>query len=87
MFIDVSHEDGKLVDLRPLLDISFVFSLCTAHYTVVHFVARVFRSSPQFGVTLLTYEMLHRLFYVDFGGRYVCDGVMSSDTVLILPFT
>jgi len=31
--------------------------------------ARVFRSSPQFGVTLLTYEMLHRLFYVDFGGR------------------
>ena len=33
--------------------------------------ARVLRSSPQFGVTLLTYEMLHRLFYVDFGGRYV----------------
>ena len=33
--------------------------------------ARVFRSSPQFGVTLLTYELLQRLFYVDFGGRYV----------------
>ncbi|XP_053372526.1 electrogenic aspartate/glutamate antiporter SLC25A13, mitochondrial-like isoform X2 [Mercenaria mercenaria] len=31
--------------------------------------ARVFRSSPQFGVTLLTYELLQRLFYVDFGGR------------------
>ncbi|XP_067934515.1 electrogenic aspartate/glutamate antiporter SLC25A12, mitochondrial-like isoform X2 [Watersipora subatra] len=31
--------------------------------------ARVFRSSPQFAVTLVTYEMLHRLFYVDFGGR------------------
>lgn len=31
--------------------------------------ARVFRSSPQFGVTLLTYEVLQRLFYVDFGGR------------------
>ncbi|XP_018321792.1 calcium-binding mitochondrial carrier protein Aralar1 isoform X2 [Agrilus planipennis] len=31
-------------------------------------VARVFRSSPQFGVTLLTYELLQRLFYIDFGG-------------------
>ena len=31
----------------------------------------MFRSSPQFGVTLLTYELLQRLFYVDFGGRYV----------------
>lgn len=30
--------------------------------------ARVFRSSPQFGVTLLSYEILQRLFYVDFGG-------------------
>ncbi|KAF4518896.1 hypothetical protein B566_EDAN015288 [Ephemera danica] len=30
--------------------------------------ARVFRSSPQFGVTLLVYEILQRLFYVDFGG-------------------
>ncbi|KAH8281060.1 hypothetical protein KR054_009236, partial [Drosophila jambulina] len=30
--------------------------------------ARVFRSSPQFGVTLVTYELLQRLFYVDFGG-------------------
>ena len=30
--------------------------------------ARVFRSSPQFGVTLFTYEVLQRLFYVDFGG-------------------
>lgn len=33
--------------------------------------ARVFRSSPQFGVTLLSYEILQRLFYVDFGGSYV----------------
>uniref|UniRef100_A0A1B6HDJ3 EF-hand domain-containing protein n=1 Tax=Homalodisca liturata TaxID=320908 RepID=A0A1B6HDJ3_9HEMI len=31
-------------------------------------IARVCRSSPQFGVTLLTYEVLQRLFYVDFGG-------------------
>ncbi|XP_078519847.1 electrogenic aspartate/glutamate antiporter SLC25A13, mitochondrial [Lissotriton helveticus] len=30
--------------------------------------ARVFRSSPQFGVTLLTYELLQRWFYLDFGG-------------------
>lgn len=32
------------------------------------FSARVMRSSPQFGVTLATYEMMQRLFYVDFGG-------------------
>ncbi|EDV28209.1 uncharacterized protein TRIADDRAFT_21712, partial [Trichoplax adhaerens] len=30
--------------------------------------ARVFRSSPQFGVTLVTYELLQRYLYVDFGG-------------------
>eukprot|EP00794_Sanderia_malayensis_P003007 gene3007-3465_t len=29
--------------------------------------ARIFRSSPQFGVTLLVYEMIQRFFYVDFG--------------------
>ena len=27
------------------------------------------RSSPQFGVTLVMYELLQRTFYVDFGGR------------------
>ncbi|XP_066571595.1 electrogenic aspartate/glutamate antiporter SLC25A13, mitochondrial isoform X2 [Amia ocellicauda] len=31
--------------------------------------ARVCRSSPQFGVTLLTYELLQRWFYIDFGGQ------------------
>ncbi|KAJ8403094.1 hypothetical protein AAFF_G00360100 [Aldrovandia affinis] len=31
--------------------------------------ARVFRSSPQFGVTLVTYELLQQWFYVDFGGQ------------------
>lgn len=31
--------------------------------------ARVFRSAPQFGFTLLTYEILQRLFFIDFGGR------------------
>ncbi|XP_065169922.1 calcium-binding mitochondrial carrier protein Aralar1 [Atheta coriaria] len=30
--------------------------------------ARVFRSSPQFGVTLFTYELLQRYLYIDFGG-------------------
>ncbi|XP_074025739.1 calcium-binding mitochondrial carrier protein aralar1 isoform X3 [Leptinotarsa decemlineata] len=30
--------------------------------------ARVLRSSPQFGVTLVTYELLQRYLYVDFGG-------------------
>ena len=34
-------------------------------------IARMCRSSPQFGVTLVTYEWLQRTFYVDFGGRYV----------------
>lgn len=29
---------------------------------------RVFRSSPQFGVTLVTYELLQRMLYIDFGG-------------------
>jgi len=29
----------------------------------------VFRSSPQFGVTLLTYELLQRVFKVDFSGK------------------
>ena len=33
-------------------------------------IARMCRSSPQFGVTLVTYEWLQRTFYVDFGGRW-----------------
>lgn len=37
----------------------------------LYFAARVFRSAPQFGFTLLTYEILQRLFYIDFGGRFV----------------
>ncbi|XP_065665065.1 electrogenic aspartate/glutamate antiporter SLC25A13, mitochondrial isoform X2 [Hydra vulgaris] len=32
--------------------------------------ARVLRSSPQFGVTLMVYEMLQRFLYIDFGGGY-----------------
>jgi len=33
-------------------------------------VARMCRSSPQFGITLVTYEVLQRTFYVDFGGSH-----------------
>ncbi|XP_059091848.1 calcium-binding mitochondrial carrier protein Aralar1-like isoform X1 [Tigriopus californicus] len=33
-------------------------------------IARMCRSSPQFGVTLVTYELLQRTFYVDFGGSH-----------------
>ena len=30
-------------------------------------IARILRSSPQFGVTLATYELLQNMFHVDFG--------------------
>jgi len=42
-------------------------------------VARMCRSSPQFGVTLVMYEMLQRTFYIDFGGSRPSGG--SSETV------
>ena len=45
--------------------------------------ARVLRSSPQFGVTLVTYELLQRFFDVDFGGRYVVRFVDAR--VFVLP--
>lgn len=41
----------------------------TAFLSIPLLVARVFRSSPQFGVTLVTYELLQRYIYVDFGGN------------------
>lgn len=45
--------------------------------------ARVCRSSPQFGVTLVTYELLQRMFYVDFGGsRPSGSDVTKSKTML-----
>lgn len=53
------------------LQVSFQMILCKLHnfkISINLFLARVCRSSPQFGVTLLTYEILQRLFYVDFGG-------------------
>jgi hypothetical protein len=48
--------------------IRFYVVLKTSCYSAA---ARVFRSSPQFGVTLLTYEILQRLFFIDFGGSWV----------------
>ena len=50
-----------------LLYIVLVICFCIRFGTI----ARVFRSSPQFGVTLVTYELLQRFFDVDFGGKYV----------------
>lgn len=47
---------------------------CRKHFNLHYFSAspaRMCRSSPQFGVTLVTYELLQRWFYVDFGGQYV----------------
>eukprot|EP00092_Neocalanus_flemingeri_P036323 GFUD01039545.1.p1 GENE.GFUD01039545.1~~GFUD01039545.1.p1 ORF type:complete len:696 (+),score=160.55 GFUD01039545.1:64-2151(+) len=42
-------------------------------------VARMCRSSPQFGVTLVTYELLQRYFFIDFGGSKPT-GQMSEAT-------
>lgn len=47
--------------------------------------ARVFRSSPQFGVTLLTYELLQRWFYIDFGGVKHTGSGSGSKTGLTMP--
>uniref|UniRef100_A0A0N4Z9Y9 Calcium-binding mitochondrial carrier protein Aralar1 n=1 Tax=Parastrongyloides trichosuri TaxID=131310 RepID=A0A0N4Z9Y9_PARTI len=44
--------------------------------------ARVFRSSPQFGVTLLTYELLQRVFYVDFGGNRPAGSEVAANKTL-----
>jgi hypothetical protein len=46
--------------------------VCLSSFLCFFFPARVLRSSPQFGVTLVTYELLQRFFDVDFGGKYVC---------------
>lgn len=45
--------------------------------------ARVCRSSPQFAVTLLTYELLQRLFYVDFGGSRPTGSEVSTPMSVI----
>ncbi|KHJ45782.1 Calcium-binding carrier protein Aralar2 [Trichuris suis] len=38
--------------------------------------ARILRSSPQFGVTLMVYELLQRIFYVDFAGTRPAGSMM-----------
>ncbi|XP_039536636.1 calcium-binding mitochondrial carrier protein Aralar2 isoform X1 [Pimephales promelas] len=47
--------------------------------------ARVFRSSPQFGVTLVTYELLQRWFYVDFGGQKPAGAEPTPKSRISLP--
>ncbi|XP_067852073.1 electrogenic aspartate/glutamate antiporter SLC25A13, mitochondrial [Heptranchias perlo] len=47
--------------------------------------ARVFRSSPQFGVTLFTYELLQKWFYVDFGHKPGIDSLPHSRFSLPAP--
>uniref|UniRef100_A0A914YCK3 Uncharacterized protein n=1 Tax=Panagrolaimus superbus TaxID=310955 RepID=A0A914YCK3_9BILA len=50
-------------------------------------IARVFRSSPQFAVTLLTYEMLQRIFYVNFNGTNSAELLKASENSTILENT
>ena len=64
----------RLVGIGVLLPL-LACGLCWSHPAVncrpppfLSLLARVFRSSPQFGVTLVTYELLQRWFYIDFGG-------------------
>lgn len=45
-------------------------------------IARICRSSPQFGVTLATYEALHRLFDIDFGNGKAKMTSLGSPTKL-----
>ena len=50
--------------------------------TLVLKIIDIYRSSPQFGVTLVTYELMQRYFYIDFGGSRpsgsVSEGVASA---------
>lgn len=45
-------------------------------------VARMCRSSPQFGVTLVTYELLQRVLYIDFGGSRPTGSTSESLTAV-----
>ena len=42
-------------------------------------VARILRSSPQFGVTLASYEILQSLFHVDFGDSPIVKSVPNVE--------
>ena len=62
--VELSGKEGQVCDcVIHFGDIVYR----TAFYYTFLFSARVFRSSPQFGVTLLTYEIIQRYFYFDFG--------------------
>ena len=47
--------------------------------------ARIFRSSPQFGFTLLTYELLQRVLYIDFSGSRPIGSKMQTRPEDLLP--
>lgn len=65
--VERSRRCGKQLWLL-IFFLLFCFGFVSLKDCFVFFQARVFRSSPQFGVTLVTYELLQRWFYVDFGG-------------------
>ncbi|TNN03021.1 hypothetical protein fugu_000050 [Takifugu bimaculatus] len=67
----IADEDGKLGPLQLLAAGAIA--------------ARVFRSSPQFGVTLVTYELLQRWFYIDFGGHRPTGSVPKPKPTMDLP--
>lgn len=64
----VQERSGKEQPVYFATEIYIIIRNITIFNLQTLILARVFRSSPQFGVTLLTYEVLQRLFYVDFGG-------------------
>uniref|UniRef100_A0A8C4F2B7 Solute carrier family 25 member 13 n=1 Tax=Dicentrarchus labrax TaxID=13489 RepID=A0A8C4F2B7_DICLA len=67
----LSDEDGRIGPAKML----FAGALA----------ARVFRSSPQFGVTLVTYELLQRWFYIDFGGQKPAGSEPTPKSRISLP--
>lgn len=56
------------------------FTILTIAFSLPLMIARVFRSSPQFGVTLVTYELLQRTFYIDFGGNRPAGSELNKQT-------
>jgi hypothetical protein len=70
IFLNHSQSTNKVGDTPMTFARStpLFFTILTISFSLPLLLARVFRSSPQFGVTLVTYELLQRTFYVDFGG-------------------
>ena len=66
------HTAGDVRDASDL-NLSIYLSFYLSYLSIYLYNLYLFtcRSSPQFGVTLVMYEMLQRTFYIDFGGRGV----------------